>query len=48
LPPFVTIKPRPRHPYALGALASMGGDHQVMVAVMEQMLREFLAALPPT
>lgn len=46
LPPFVTIKPRPRHPYGLGALASMSGDHQVMVAVMEQMLREHLAALP--
>jgi fido (protein-threonine AMPylation protein) len=46
LPPFVTIKPRPRHPYGLGALASMSGDHQVMVAVMEQMLRDHLAALP--
>ena len=46
LPPFVTIKPRPRDPYGLGAVASMAGDHQVMVAVMEQMLRDFLSALP--
>jgi fido (protein-threonine AMPylation protein) len=46
LPPFVTIKPRPRHPYALGAAASMSGDHDVMVAVMDGMLRDFLAGLP--
>jgi len=45
LPPFVTIKPRPHDPYGAGALASMSGDHQVMVAVMDQMLRDFLAAL---
>lgn len=45
LPPFVTIKPRPHHPYGAAALASMSGDHQVMVAVMDQMLRDFLAAL---
>jgi len=46
LPPFVTIKPRPRHPYGQAAAASMAGDDQVMVAVMEQMLRDFLAGLP--
>jgi Fic family protein len=45
LPPFVTVKPRPHHPYGAAALASMSGDHQVMVAVMGQMLRDFLAAL---
>lgn len=46
LPPFVTIKPRPRDPYGLAAAASMAGDDQVMVGVMNQMLREFLAGLP--
>jgi fido (protein-threonine AMPylation protein) len=46
LPPFVTIKPRPQHPYGAAALASMSGNHNVMVAVMGQMLRDFLAALP--
>lgn len=46
LPPFVTIKPRPRDPYGLAAAASMAGDDQVMVGVMDQMLREFLAGLP--
>lgn len=45
LPPFVTIKPRPRSPYGMAALASMRGDHQVMVAVTDQMLRELLAGL---
>lgn len=45
LPPFVTIKPRPRNPYGLAAGASMAGDDQVMVGVMHQMLREFLAGL---
>jgi hypothetical protein len=46
LPPFVTIKPRPRHPYAAAAFASMTGDHAVMTAVMQQMLRDYLIALP--
>lgn len=46
LPPFVTIKPRPHNPYGPGAFASMAGDHRVMVAVMEQMLRDYLATLP--
>lgn len=43
LPPFVTIKPRPGHPYGAAAAASMAGDDQVMVAAMEQMLRDFLS-----
>jgi fido (protein-threonine AMPylation protein) len=46
LPPFVSVKPRPTDPYGAGALASMTGDHSVMVAVMDQMLRGFLAQLP--
>ncbi len=46
LPPFVTIKPRPRDPYALGALASMAGNHEVMFAAMDQMLRDHLTSLP--
>lgn len=46
LPPFVTIKPRPRDPYGLAAAASMAGGDQVMVAVMDQILRDFLARLP--
>lgn len=46
LPPFVTIKPRPRDPYGLAAAASMAGDDQVMLGVMDQMLRDFLAHLP--
>jgi fido (protein-threonine AMPylation protein) len=46
LPPFVTVKPRPNHPYGAAALSSMSGHHEVMVAVMDQMLRDFLAALP--
>jgi Fic family protein len=46
LPPFVTIKPRPGQPYGAAAAASMAGDDQVMVAVMEQMLRDYLAGLP--
>jgi fido (protein-threonine AMPylation protein) len=46
LPPFVTIKPRPQHPYGAAAAASMAGDHQVMLAVMDQMLRDYLANLP--
>lgn len=43
LPPFVTIKPRPGHPYRAAAAASIAGDDQVMVAAMEQMLRDFLS-----
>lgn len=45
LPPFVTIKPRPGQPYAAAAMASMRGDHQMMVAVFDQMLRACLSAL---
>ncbi|MGH2947331.1 MAG: Fic family protein [Solirubrobacteraceae bacterium] len=45
LPPFVTVKPRPANPYGAAAMASMGGDHQVTLAVFDQMLREFLAGL---
>jgi Fic family protein len=45
LPPFVTIKPRAGQPYGAAAAASMAGDDQVMLAVMEQMLRDFLAGL---
>jgi Fic family protein len=44
LPPFVTVKPRPSQPYGLAAMASMGGDHSVTVAVFDQMLRERLSA----
>lgn len=46
LPPFVTIKPGPGQAYGAGAAASMAGDDQVMVAVMGQMLRDFVAGLP--
>lgn len=47
LPPFVRIKPRPAgDPYAFGARASMQGQHQVMVAVFQQMLRDHLGATP--
>lgn len=46
LPPFVTIKPRPGRPYGAAAAASMAGDDRVMVAVMQQMLRDVLADLP--
>lgn len=46
LPPFVTIKPRPGQPYGAAAAASLAGDDQVMVAVMQQMLRDVLASLP--
>jgi len=45
LPPFVTIKPRPRHPYGAASYASMSGNHEVMVAVTTQMLRDFLGGL---
>jgi len=46
LPPFVTVKPRPGHPYGLAAMASAGGDHQVTVAVFHQMLRAHLSQAP--
>ena len=46
LPPFVTIKPRPQNPYGAAAAASMAGDDQVMLAVMDQMLRDYLTSLP--
>lgn len=42
LPPFVTIKPRPRDPYDLAAAASMRGNHTATAAVFNQMLREKL------
>ncbi len=45
LPPFVTIKPRPGQPHAAAAMASMRGDHQMMTAVFDQMLRTSLQAL---
>jgi fido (protein-threonine AMPylation protein) len=45
LPPFVTIKPRPGQPYAAAAMASMHTDHQMMIAVFDQMLRTYLQAL---
>lgn len=45
LPPFVTIKPRPRNPYGQAAGASMLGDDQVMVGVMHELLRDLLAGL---
>lgn len=43
LPPFVTVKPRPGQPYAAAAMASMRGSHQMMVAVLDQMLRVYLS-----
>lgn len=46
LPPFVTIKPRPRDSYEVAAAASMADDDQVMVGVMNQMLHDFLTRLP--
>ncbi len=45
LPPFVTIKPRPGHPYGAAALASMQKDHRVMVAVFNRMLRDYASRL---
>ena len=45
LPPFVTIKPRPGHPYAAAGMASMRGEHRVAVAVFHQMLLDCLASL---
>ncbi len=45
LPPFVTIKPRPRDVYGEAAAASMRGDHEVTVALFAQMLRELLGEL---
>jgi fido (protein-threonine AMPylation protein) len=45
LPPFVTITPHPNEPYAAAALASTRGEHRVMLAVFEQMLRAFLEEL---
>lgn len=47
LPPFITIKPRPGNPYGAAAAASMAGDDQVMVAALDQMLRDYLASLAP-
>ena len=44
LPPFVIVKPRPRDPYGLAAMASMQGNHTATVAVFDQMLREKLGS----
>ena len=46
LPPFVTTKPRPGHPYGIAAMASMQGDHQPAVATFEQMFRQHLGGRP--
>ena len=47
LPPFIRIKPRPDgSPYAAAAAAAMYGDYDVMVPVLDQMLRSYLARLP--
>lgn len=46
LPPFVRIKPRPDGtPYAAAAAAAMYGDYDVMVPVLDQMLRSYLAGI---
>lgn len=45
LPPFITTKPRPNQPYAAAAMASMRGDHRVMLAVFARMLSACLEAL---
>jgi fido (protein-threonine AMPylation protein) len=45
LPAFVRLKPRPEgNLYAKAAAASMGGDHQRMIAVFAEMLDQHLAA----
>lgn len=47
LPPFLRIKPRPDgSPYAAAAAAAMYGDYDVMVPVLDQMLRSYLTGLP--
>jgi hypothetical protein len=47
LPPFVRLTPRPEGmAYAIGAHASMPGDHTVAVAGFRQQLTEFLNSLP--
>jgi Fic family protein len=47
LPAFVRLKPRPEGSlYANAAAASMGGDHQSMVAVFAQMLDRYLDPRP--
>ncbi|HEV7494787.1 Fic family protein [Baekduia sp.] len=46
LPPFIRIKPRPEgSPYAAAAAAAMYGDYDVMVPVLDQMLRSYLAGI---
>jgi Fic family protein len=46
LPPFIRLKPRPAgDAYAAAAAAAMHGDYGVMVPVLDQMLRDLLAAL---
>ncbi len=47
LPAFVRLKPRPEGSlYANAAAASMGGDHQRMIAVFAEMLDRYLAPRP--
>jgi Fic/DOC family len=47
LPPFIRIKPRPDgSAYAAAAAAAMYGDYDVMVPVLDQMLRSYLTGLP--
>ena len=47
LPAFVRLKPRPEgNLYANAAAASMGGDHQSMIAVFAQMLDQYLSPRP--
>lgn len=46
LPPFLRIKPRPAgNAYALAAMASMQGDHDVMVGVLLQTLQDTLSSM---
>jgi fido (protein-threonine AMPylation protein) len=43
LPPFIRLKPRPAGlPYATAALASMSGQHTLMVTVLGEMLNQHL------
>jgi Fic family protein len=46
LPPFVTLKPRPGHPYGTAAMASMQGNHQPAIAAFTTMLRRHLSGSP--
>lgn len=44
LPPFVTVKPRPGHPYGSAAMMSMRGDHGPAFAAFGMMLRRHLGS----